>query len=673
VIIWIAYRAVAVNVRIQGGNQMCWMKRVLLCLMLCMMTCYAGAAAEIVDVLNSETELQKGSKTIQFVEDGNSAGAIQLEVALTKDIQTENHIPMYWVEAKNENGESVSISGMLYIPYPDIVTYENHHYFSLLINHYGGEKQDEESMIKRYFLNRGNRNDSVNPPEMVCTPNGIRIPVTIQAGMNVFRFTAFYIEQQPGIQWVTLMGRLHEKIAAGQKNTDGIYEHFEEFEHENRKYGVKASYDPVKNTTIIAGKTDEGYSGGRIAGGVRLATYEWADLGETGEQVFQNVELRNPDGTTIFDKPPEEGGQPVRTSFLLDSGTYIFKDVLLTDNYFDIWAVAGQNYEVILQDSVKGVYDLVLGGEETHGGYQVCAWMENGGSINLQNDTTIMGDAGFSLLVSVYNDTAFTFGGKGRVDAGHGFYEYEYDGEYYYIVDDRPLCMDLNAFADTNEEAIEIIRRTLKNVKLDRKQFREYGPNFASTRLSRMKADRESFDIEGTITHGSVHAHRNDLLFDNSGRPQLVAADEGNEKITLKCTMLEYADNYVQYDFELEEKAEDRIRVVGLKNGGELYIPYPNGMSMEEAQQYSFTLHHYTYSEEDEGEVVYSTEDDTLEYTPQGLKCRVESFSPFMLGWEEKAEASILPETGDGSSLWLWMAALAMAAGLLQRMKRSAV
>ncbi len=76
--------------------------------------------------------------------------------------------------------------------------------------------------------------------------------------------------------------------------------------------------------------------------------------------------------------------------------------------------------------------------------------------------------------------------------------------------------------------------------------------------------------------------------------------------------------------------------------GAVVYLAYPDGMTYEQAQGYTFKLTHYT----DENHVTH--ENVTLEATQYGLKFNTTSFSPFLLEW--KKAGTTTPASDKGSS-----------------------
>ena len=74
--------------------------------------------------------------------------------------------------------------------------------------------------------------------------------------------------------------------------------------------------------------------------------------------------------------------------------------------------------------------------------------------------------------------------------------------------------------------------------------------------------------------------------------------------------------------------------------GAVVYLAYPDGMTYEQAQGYTFKLYHYT----DENNVTH--EEMKLEATPYGLRFNTTSFSPFLLEWTPAASSPSHNESG---------------------------
>lgn len=74
--------------------------------------------------------------------------------------------------------------------------------------------------------------------------------------------------------------------------------------------------------------------------------------------------------------------------------------------------------------------------------------------------------------------------------------------------------------------------------------------------------------------------------------------------------------------------------------GAVVYLAYPDGMTYEQAQGYTFKLYHYT----DENNVTH--EEMKLEATPYGLRFKTTSFSPFLLEWTPAGSSPSHNESG---------------------------
>ena len=74
--------------------------------------------------------------------------------------------------------------------------------------------------------------------------------------------------------------------------------------------------------------------------------------------------------------------------------------------------------------------------------------------------------------------------------------------------------------------------------------------------------------------------------------------------------------------------------------GAVVYLAYPDGMTYEQAQGYTFKLYHYT----DENHVTH--EEMKLEATPYGLRFKTTSFSPFLLEWTPASSSPSHNESG---------------------------
>ena len=127
--------------------------------------------------------------------------------------------------------------------------------------------------------------------------------------------------------------------------------------------------------------------------------------------------------------------------------------------------------------------------------------------------------------------------------------------------------------------------------------------------------------------------------------PTLVASDsKGNEVLRAEIPLQEDVDQnsntkyqYIKLTYIDENTG---LEVEPGTEGAVVYLAYPDGMTYEQAQGYTFKLYHYT----DENHVTH--EEMKLEATPYGLKFKTNSFSPFLLEWTPAASSPSHNESG---------------------------
>ncbi|MBQ7867283.1 MAG: hypothetical protein IJ354_03965 [Clostridia bacterium] len=128
-------------------------------------------------------------------------------------------------------------------------------------------------------------------------------------------------------------------------------------------------------------------------------------------------------------------------------------------------------------------------------------------------------------------------------------------------------------------------------------------------------------------------------------RPHIIAPDGMDlKKVNLVVTTYhQEGDNAQHYELRMED---DNGNPVELAEGVTIYLPYPEGCDVN-----SFcTLRHYSSD-------LYSVHSPKLNGVPvivtateYGLKFETQTFSPFILSWEdEEEEAAAVPQTGDAS------------------------
>ena len=127
--------------------------------------------------------------------------------------------------------------------------------------------------------------------------------------------------------------------------------------------------------------------------------------------------------------------------------------------------------------------------------------------------------------------------------------------------------------------------------------------------------------------------------------PTLVASDsKGKEVLRAEIPLQEDVDQNSNTKYQYIKLTyidkETGLEVEPGTEGADVYLPYPEGMTYEQAQGYTFKLTHYT----DENHVTH--EEMKLEATPYGLKFKTNSFSPFLLEWTPAASSPSHNESG---------------------------
>lgn len=127
--------------------------------------------------------------------------------------------------------------------------------------------------------------------------------------------------------------------------------------------------------------------------------------------------------------------------------------------------------------------------------------------------------------------------------------------------------------------------------------------------------------------------------------PTLVASDsKGNEVLRAEIPLQEDVDQNSNTKYQYIKLTyidkETGLEVEPGTEGADVYLPYPEGMTYEQAQGYTFKLTHYT----DENHVTH--ENVTIEATQYGLKFNTTSFSPFLLEWKKAGSSPSHNESG---------------------------
>ena len=144
---------------------------------------------------------------------------------------------------------------------------------------------------------------------------------------------------------------------------------------------------------------------------------------------------------------------------------------------------------------------------------------------------------------------------------------------------------------------------------------------------------------------------------------------QANMRMDVETAMLpQKGENVLRHEITLYDDDGNKQE---LKQPVTLYLPYPDGKTMDECENDVFVVYHQVGKDEYEE---FSVEKGNLTLTEYGLCMEVTSFSPYYLNWEENAQANdiaALPQTDDRSSLALWlglaMGALTLNAGLKKK------
>lgn len=122
--------------------------------------------------------------------------------------------------------------------------------------------------------------------------------------------------------------------------------------------------------------------------------------------------------------------------------------------------------------------------------------------------------------------------------------------------------------------------------------------------------------------------------------------------------------------YELDLLLDDGTPVK-LNGGTKLYMPFPQGMTYEQCKHTVIRIRH----DARDGVYWYSTEDNTIHVTKQGLRIFIKSLSPFTVSWERQsgaASAADMPKTGDESVIAIWSCVLIICASGLAATRRKA-
>ena len=144
---------------------------------------------------------------------------------------------------------------------------------------------------------------------------------------------------------------------------------------------------------------------------------------------------------------------------------------------------------------------------------------------------------------------------------------------------------------------------------------------------------------------------------------------QANKRMAVETAILpQMGENVIRHEITLYDNDGNKQE---LKQPVALYLPYPDGKTMEECKNDVFVVYHQVGRDEYEE---FSVEKGNLTLTQYGLLMEVTSFSPYILSWETAPDSSALPQTGDRSklALWLLLAAGTLAGGMSIKKKKAA-
>lgn len=399
------------------------------------------------------------------------------------------------------------------------------------------------------------------------------------------------------------------------------------------------------------------------------------DIGPTWDELMELLE--EADDNTAFDhdgiRVTRSGetltfaglhaGSRIRSDVFLDNGLYtlpgskfVFDNVQLQEVYInpdeaDDWTVHFTDSSAIC--------------------FGVEAWLKAPASrVHLINDTVIrdldeyLSQRDYPLVAEVPYGASFRLSGKGSIPADYCIWRTSTMEEVY--KEQKSALINVFVQADSTQDAIPRFDKVFGDIELEPSQFPSGGiASCIRTCLVNETLDGSSYEIvyddhPAVSSLSELNANQVGLLIPGSG-------DQAD--LTLKVSIHDQkGDQAIVYDLALVN--DETQAATSITGSADLYLPYPQGMDMESAAQYDFTITHYTAY----GEETFSTRDGSITLTPYGLCIRIHSMSPFLLSWEEAPVVSTddLPQTGDNSKMALWLALLTLSGAAMLVFKRRA-
>ena len=379
-------------------------------------------------------------------------------------------------------------------------------------------------------------------------------------------------------------------------------------------------------------------------------------LAETGNDEsfdYDGIRVSRSGNTVTFQGLRDDSR--LRDDVWLESDSYSFTgDQFVFDNVElqEVWIKPheNENWTVHLTESAS-----VCRGMEI--------WLKPNSRVHLINDTQICDlnpdttQRDYPMCVDVPYGASFLLTGKGNIPPGDCRW---YTSTMEEVYKERKSAL-INVFvrADSGEASVSAFAEAFSNIHLDKKQF-PTNDLAAHIRTCLINNDCEML-YEG-------HPAAGNLSELNAGRVNLLMLGSyGNADYEIKVSVQEQSgEQAIAYELMLVDNSTGGF--ADLSQGADLYLPYPVGMDMETASQYDITVTHYTAFGEEE----FSTQKGNLQLTPYGLCARVYSMSPFLLSWEKADIPAVdaLPQTGDNSHIFLWLALLTLAGTAILTLKR---
>lgn len=287
-----------------------------------------------------------------------------------------------------------------------------------------------------------------------------------------------------------------------------------------------------------------------------------------------------------------------------ESGTYTFENVAVDmEGDVEVWAHLGDQYKIVLEDSVTGQFGMNF-------------TLGQGAEVELVNNTVLQSNYDFDTLnVNTDEDCAFRLSGTGKVYPPETATTWDLDCSR-----NMHMTVGFGALADNDEDAVQKFIAMLEDVHIDKAQFvgdepqiyiwyGRYGENLEGFDMLLQETDVNSLSIGETALQIAVSS----------------AADHGAAK--MKSMVYPEDDQAMCFGELLNDLQESWW----LQGNAELYIPYPDGIDESTAEYYRFWIDYPSLF----GDEKSLASDDSIEFTPYGLKITIRELLPFVLNWEE--------------------------------------